>query len=375
MKLSLPRVALAGALEHVRRIAKPGHHPVTMDFILRATKTELAITATDFDVEATVSAPASIEVEGAATVPAEAFEKLVARLPAKAELTLEWFDGPPRVEIRAGRSCTALPSLDPALHAPFAPIEDLAHRFELPGAVLATLLRDAAWAAPKNAARGSELFGVCLHHDPAAGILAAAATDTHVLARSITPAPDGCAGMPRAILPLATVAEIISISEAAGDALVAVALTGSLIEVTGAGATFKSKLIEGRYPPYEAVLARAGIGSGSRLVVSSDDLSQALSRAELVANPKGGSGVRFDITTESLTVLVTGAGGASVVEEIDAEYPAPASFSVGSVVARSILRALGSDVVHAEVASDHKTIWTRPGDGRLLCLLMPRIAV
>lgn len=373
MKLTASRSDLLTALDRVSRIAKSGTRPFMETLLLRATDSgEIHLGATDFEVEAEVVCSGSVTAPGTATVPAEAFLKLVKLLP-KGDVAMAAIPDPLRVQVNAGSTKATFVSLSPDDHIRFGEHVPT-HRFAMPAATLAGMLRDVAFASPKNEHRGANLFGVCLHHDPAGDRFIAAATNTHKLAQRTVATPPGAAGMPRILVGLRAVEEIARLAEAAGTGQVEVALSDRMIEARGAGTLLRSKLVDQQFPPYERVLPAE---PGRKLVVAGEALAQALRRAEAITNPAAGGGVRLDLTESTVTVVVVGPHGAGIVEQLDGEYEGGTdTLHFSAKIAQEILQAVGSDVVHVEVSQGtHKiTVWRRPNDRGLTYLLMPRLA-
>jgi DNA polymerase-3 subunit beta len=124
--------------------------------------------------------------------------------------------------------------------------------------------------------------GVLLH-DTDAG-LTSVATDSHQLARYTIAGAGGLSSDHRLIVPTAAVKVIGKILANKNIERVALRCSKSLFAVEATNITFVSKLIDGTFPPYEAIVPAP---SGNGVVVSRAELMRALERVAAVADGYG----------------------------------------------------------------------------------------
>ena len=100
-----------------------------------------------------------------------------------------------------------------------------------------------------------------------------------------------------------------------GKSSVTLALGRNHVRLVKDGTVFTSKLIDGRFPDYEAVIP---VGADRQILVDKETFIRALQRAAILSNEKY-RGVRLEAGGGSLKILAHNPQHEEAVEEIEAE--------------------------------------------------------
>lgn len=317
MRLTLPRAALAAALDQAARIVeRRSTIPILSNVLLAAEGGRLTVRATDLDMQATVSAEAQVAEPGATTVPAHLLHDIARKLPADGAVSLEQAGAEGPLVVRAGRSRFQLQTL-PESDFPDLAVGEMTAAFSLSGRALARLIGKSEIAISTEETR-YYLCGIYVHtiEDGGATWLRAVATDGHRLAQIQTPAPDGAAGMPGIIVPRKAVAELKKLAAAAGDAEIELVVSPAKIGAAYGETILVSKLIDGTFPDYTRVVPRA---NPKRLVVDADALAKAIDRVATLGDGKSRA-VRVDLEEGRAVLALRDADRGEATEEIEAEW-------------------------------------------------------
>ena len=312
MKFTAERPDLLRSLSLVHRVAGRNSSVAILNNVLvRAERGRLALKASDLDLEMTYDIQVETTEDGATTVSAQVLHDIVRRLPEAAQVMI---DAPPDMpmSIRAGRSRFTLPTL-PASIFPDLTVGDLTHRFEISSADLRSLIDKTQFAISTEETR-YYLNGLGLQIKD---VLRAAATDGHRLAQFELPTPAGAEGAPDVIVPRKTVGEMRRlIDDVSGD--VVVELSGTKVRVAVDGVVLTSKLIDGTFPNYRAVIP---LGNDVRLEVSKYEFARAVERVSVVIGEQGHS-VKLSLSPDQLVISAESMDSTSATEELDVNYDA-----------------------------------------------------
>ncbi|MGH6681084.1 MAG: DNA polymerase III subunit beta, partial [Bradyrhizobium sp.] len=90
MKVTVERAQLLKSLGHVHRVVERRNTiPILGNVLVRADKAQLALKATDLDLEVTETLAGESATGGATTAPAHMFYDIVRKLPEGAQIMLE----------------------------------------------------------------------------------------------------------------------------------------------------------------------------------------------------------------------------------------------------------------------------------------------
>jgi DNA polymerase III subunit beta len=314
VKLTASRIDLIKAMgAAVRVVERRNTIPVLGNVLLRATSGQLAIRATDLDIEISTRCAATITEPGATTVPAATFHDLLRKLPEGAEVSLEARDG--KATIRSGKSRFVLQTL-PEGDFPDIAAGEMSHSFAMPAEDLASMFGQVGFAVSTEETR-YYLNGIYLHTVQAeSATLIAVATDGHRLARRTHPCPAGAEGMPGIIVPRKSVGEIARLIEKLGSQPVEISLSTTKLRIETPDATFLTKLIDGTFPDYARVIPT---GNDKHAVLDAAELVAAVDRVATISSERGRA-VKLNFADSSLAIEVTNPDAGTARDEVEADY-------------------------------------------------------
>ena len=149
------------------------------------------------------------------------------------------------------------------------------------------------------------------------------ATDGHRLALTETTLDTEVTARRQIIIPRKGVLEMQGLLES-GDGIVELELGRNHIRVRRDSVTFTSKLIDGRFPDYEAVIP---IGADKEVRVGREELRFALQRAAILSNEKY-RGVKLEVNPNKLRIVAHNPEQEEAVEELEVQTPV-SDLSVG----------------------------------------------
>ncbi len=363
MKLSTSRESLLKPLQAVIGVVERRQTmPVLANVLLVVSDSELAVTATDLEVElAATTAVDKVTASGEITVPGRKLLDICRALEDGPDVKLSLSGD--RLTVQSGRSKFVLSTL-PAAEFPL--IEDTAmdRQFTMSQADLGRLLDRTHFSMAQQDVR-YYLNGLLL--ETGSGRLRAVATDGHRLALSDTALDGADGGKSQVIVPRKGVVELQRLLD--GDADVQIALSGNHIRVVVGNIRFTSKLIDGRFPDYDRVIPASG---GNVLKADRDILRHALQRAAILSNEKY-RGVRLEFMPGRIKIQANNPDQEEAEEEVEVEYDGQ-EMEVGFNV-NYLLDALAavesSEVEFGLVDPGSSCVVRAPGDKDSLYVVMP----
>ena len=326
MKLKLERGPLLKSLARLQSIVeKRNTIPILSHIKLECAGSTLTMSATDMDLAAVEKISATVEKQGAVTVPAHTFYDIVRKFPENATVSLDVDANKGQVKIQGGNAKFSLSCLS-ASDFPVLSEGDMPFSFALSPKECVNLIDKARFAMSTEETR-YYLNGVYLHVAPASefsGIkgqdsLKAVATDGHRLARIEVALPAGAKGMPGVIVPRKAVSELRKLIEEAADT-VQISLSESKIRFACGNVTLVSKLIDGTFPDYERVIPTANT---KLLEIDAKTFSQAIDRVSTISTEKT-RGIKITLGQGSVTLAASSPENGTATEEVPANYAAEA---------------------------------------------------
>lgn len=339
MEFSIQREALLKPLNQVIGVVERRQTlPILANVLATLESGTLALVGTDLEIEmlAHTAVEGSDQLE--ITIPARKMFDICRALPDGAKLEIKLSND--RVSIKAGKSRFTLATL-PA--SDFPQIDNLVilEKFALKEKVLKQLMDRTSFAMANQDVR-YYLNGLLLDLQP--NSLKSVATDGHRLALCEVPFDNQNAIVePRQIiLPRKAVLELQRLLDNTDNEL-QVEICKNHIRIKHNDFTFVSKLIDGRFPDYEAVLP---IGADKSVVVARDEFKSSLQRAAILSNEKY-RGVKLEISPNAIQIAAHNPEQEEAVEELEAKTTADGlnvGFNVNYLL--DALNALqGSEVV------------------------------
>jgi DNA polymerase-3 subunit beta len=329
MRFSIQREAFLKRLQQVVGVVERRQTlPVLANLLVIVDDNGVSLTGTDLEVEMAARTEAEDLVAGEVTIPARKLFDICRALPDGVRIKLE--QNGDRVTISAGRSRFTLATL-PATEFPIIENIELIELVSLPEATLKLLMDRTSFAMAHQDVR-YYLNGMLL--DLREHSLRCVATDGHRLALAETHIEAKINTPRQIIVPRKGVMELQGLFEP-GDGMVELEFARNHLRVRRGGVTFTSKLIDGRFPDYEAVIP---IGADKEVRVQRDDVRAALQRAAILSNEKY-RGVKLEVSPNRLRIVAHNPEQEEAIEEVEARTDV-AELSVGFNV-NYLMDALG----------------------------------
>ena len=319
MQAKIERATLLRCLGHIQSVVERRNTiPILSNVLIEAIGSSvIRVMATDLDMQIVETVDAKVETSGATTVSAHLLFEIARKLPEGSEVSLSASNG--EMLVRAGRYQSKLKTL-PRDDFPVIAEGDLPTSFELDAKDIVRIIEKTRFAISTEETR-YYLNGIFLHvTDDGDGLLRAAATDGHRLARYTLPRPSGAESMPDVIVPRKGVAELHKLLGEAGDGRVQVELSPSKIRFTFGSAVLTSKLIDGTFPDYSRVIPTA---NDKLLRVDPKSFGQGVDRVATIATDKTRA-VKMSLDSDKVTLSVTSPENGTAAEEVPGDYRADA---------------------------------------------------
>jgi DNA polymerase-3 subunit beta len=309
MRFSLQREVLLKPLQQVVNVVERRHTlPVLANVLALVKNGQLSLTGTDLEVEMVARTAVEDAKDGETTIPARKLFEIVRALPDGSRITVSQADD--KVTLQAGRSRFTLAALSAN---EFPAIEDieLVERIRVPEAALKELIERTAFAMAQQDVR-YYLNGLLL--DLRENALRCVATDGHRLAMCEVSLPAGAQSRKQIIVPRKGVLELQRLLEG-GDREVELEVGRNHLRLRREDVTFTSKLIDGRFPDYDAVIP---IGADKEVRVDRETLRAALQRAAILSNEKY-RGVKVEVSPGQLLLVAHNPEQEEAQEEVEAD--------------------------------------------------------
>ena len=309
MRFSLQREVLLKPLAQVVNVVERRQTlPVLANLLVKVRDGQLSLTGTDLEVEMVSRTAVDDAQDGEITIPARKLFEIVRALPDGSKVTVS--QNGDKVTVQAGRSRFSLTSL-PANDFPSIDEFEATDRVNVAEAGLKELIERTAFAMAQQDVR-YYLNGLLF--DLRDAVLRCVATDGHRLALCETALNAGTGGKRQIIVPRKGVQELQRLLEG-GDRMLELELGKGHIRVKRDDVTFTSKLIDGKFPDYEAVIP---IGADREVKIDREALRAALQRASILSNEKY-RGVRVEVSPGLLKISAHNPEQEEAQEEVEAD--------------------------------------------------------
>ena len=362
MKFTAAREALLKPLQAVIGVVERRQTmPILANVLLVAKDGQLAVTATDLEVELVAHADVEVGGAGDVTVPGRKLLDICRALPEGAEVAIA-LSGE-KLGIKSGRSKFSLTTL-PA--ADFPTVEDInaGQTLSLAQSTLGTLLDKTYFSMAQQDVR-YYLNGLLIETD--GKHLRAVATDGHRLALSQVQLDGKKMPEQQVIVPRKGVLELQRLMSGEGD--VDLQLGSNHVRIELGGIRFTSKLIDGRFPEYERVIPQ---DTSNQLTADRDLLKGALQRTAILSNEKY-RGIRLIIRDGGVVLQAHNPEQEEAEEELEVKYKGD-DIEIGFNV-NYLLDALGAieseEVSLSVVDSNSSCLLREPGKEDSKYVVMP----
>ena len=309
MRFTLQREAFLKPLAQVVNVVERRQTlPVLANFLVQVQGGQLSLTGTDLEVEMVSRIAVEDAQDGETTIPARKLFEIIRALPDGSRITVSQTGD--KITVQAGRSRFTLATL-PANDFPSVDEVEATERVVVPEAALKELIERTAFAMAQQDVR---YYLTGLLFDLRDSILRCVATDGHRLALCETALENDNGAKRQIIVPRKGVTELQRLLEG-GEREVELEVGRSHVRMKRDDVTFTSKLIDGRFPDYEAVIP---IGADREVKVERETLRASLQRAAILSNEKY-RGVRVEVTPGQLKISAHNPEQEEAQEEIEAD--------------------------------------------------------
>jgi len=282
--------------------------PVLANFMLSVRDGRLTVTGTDMEVELISSVSADTPQDGDITVPARKLVDIVRALPDGANISFSVKDE--KATFSASRSRFTLSTL-PSSEFPATDKVETLENIVVGEAALKNIMDKTAFAMANQDVR-YYLNGLLFDFN--GQLLRCVATDGHRLAVCDLDKPVEITGDRQLIVPRKGVMELIRMLSGEEEQ-VTLAIGRNHIRLVKGDTVFTSKLIDGRFPDYQAVIP---VGADKQMLVDRSTLTHALQRVAILSNEKY-KGVRLEAESGMIKIVAHNPLHEEAVEEIEAE--------------------------------------------------------
>jgi DNA polymerase-3 subunit beta len=366
MKLTITREQLQEGLVAVAAsVPAKTTLPILSNILFEATKDGIRLSGTDLDISVSTTVSASVDQEGAITLPARKLVEIVRELPSAAiRLTAS---GEQRVTIECGRSKFRLLGL-PREEFPAFPSVKFEGGWRTSSKDLQKLIAHVAFAASTEESRPI-LNGVLWELRPER--MRMVATNGHRLARMDVPTPPaGSSATADLIVPPKALEQIRRLFKA--DEEVEIARSENHLGFRTPSTQIFTRLIEGPYPNYEQVIPRENDKSAT---ADKAAFSAALRRMSIVASDQTHR-IRMAFANGSCKLSVQTPDLGEAQEEITVSYEGdPLEIGFNASYLLEILKFIPTDEVRMTFKAPERAAtcepvgWNDPSS--YLTLVMP----
>jgi len=282
--------------------------PVLADFMIVARDGQLTVTGTDMEVELISTVSVDVSQDGEITVPARKLLDIIRALPDGANIAFGVSDD--KATLSAGRSRFTLATLPASEFPATDQVETLEH-IAVAEATLKKMMDKTSFAMANQDVR-YYLNGLLF--DFSGQQLRAVATDGHRLAICDLESSIDIENDRQLIVPRKGVMELTRMLSGDEDEVI-LAIGRNHIRLVKGDTTFTSKLIDGRFPDYRAVVP---VGADKQMLVDKITFIHALQRAAILSNEKY-KGVRLEAAGSTIKIIAHNPLHEEAVEEIEAE--------------------------------------------------------
>jgi DNA polymerase-3 subunit beta len=362
MKLSASREVLLQPLQAVIGVVERRQTmPILANVLLVAKNGQLAVTATDLEVELVANADADVQAGGEVTVPGRKLLDICRALPDEAEISMS-LSGE-KLTVKSGRSRFSLMTL-PAAEFPTVENINAEHSLSVPQGKLAKLLDKTHFSMAQQDVR-YYLNGLLL--ETAKEHLRAVATDGHRLALCEVGLEQKGLPEQQVIVPRKGVLELQRLLGGEDD--LELVLGSNHVRIQLGAIRFTSKLIDGRFPEYERVIPQ---DTSNQLVADREAFRGALQRTAILSNEKY-RGIRLIIKSGGLLLQAHNPEQEEAEEELEISYKGDdieIGFNVNYLL--DALGAIESDEVSLAVVDGNSSCLLRePGNDESKYVVMP----
>jgi DNA polymerase-3 subunit beta len=365
MKFSLPKSRLTHYLQSVLSVVPAKSTlPILSNILIETLENKLKISATDLDVTIAATFDADITKKGSAVIPGRMLFDIVKELP-ETDITFEGTTN--RVEIKVPNGNYKIGGVSPD-EFPELPVVNIKKQVKLDAEQLIRMITRTTFACSRDETRPA-LNGVLWQTK--GDRMTMVATDGHRLAR-VTAENKTLKGLNDDVIIPPKVLDLIPKFIGEDTNSVGIIFEENRIIFNLDDIVVSSRLIEGPYPNFEAVIPPS---ADKKMVIGKDDLYSSVRRVSILSNSLTHQ-VKFTVKNNNLVLSTTNTDvGGEAKETLPCEYKGDSieiGYNAGYV--GDILGKMDSDEVIFELSSPVSAgviYSTKDSKDDYLCLLMP----
>lgn len=363
MKININRDTLLKPLSAVNGIVERRHTlPILSNLLLEGGNGSVSLTATDLEMQISMSVPNETSENFATTVSAKKLLDICRSLPEGSEIKLA--DQDARLQVSTGRSKFNLQTLPSADYPTMTRTPNTELTLRMAQKAFRHLLRQVEFSMAQQDIR-YYLNGLLLEVNGER--LHVVGTDGHRLSYISTELGQSFEKQ-EIILPRKTVTELIKLLEDIDDEV--------LIEISPNQANFSfsnirliSKVIDGKFPDYNRVIP---VGHQNKFEINRLAVLQAMQRASILSNEKY-RGIRMVLGAYSLRLISSNSEQEEAEEELEVSYvgdPLDVGFNVTYLI--DVLNNVQSEMVEFAFADANSScLVTIPDNANYRYVVMP----
>lgn len=362
MRFSVSRASLLNTLSRVSGVVERRNAIDVLTCInIKAQYGSIKLKATDLDISIFASLTANVSAEGEVKISAHTLHDIVKKLPTDLDVNFE-MNNQGKLLISCGNANFSLPNV---VSNNFPVLEEGDHQYDftLLSADLVDLLTKTKFAVSLDDTRYN-LNGIYLHTDEQ--FLYCVATDGHRLSCIKRPKSEKINGKFGVIIPRKTIMELLKVLGDCNE--INIKLSDRKIKFTCGEYILISKLIDGTFPDYKAVIPTS---QEKQMIVESSKLASVIDRVSVVVSDKIKS-IKFSLQENLLTLHSNSQECSDATESIEVDYDG-ALMEVG-FNSRYLLDALSCIKNKCKVSlsdGNSATIITDEDDPNALYIVMP----
>lgn len=310
MRFSVSRASLLNTLSRVSGVVERRNAIDVLACInIKAQYGSIKLKATDLDISVFASLVADVSTEGEVKISAHTLHDIVKKLPTDLDVHFE-MNNQGKLLISCGNANFSLPNV---VSNNFPVLEEGDHQYDftLLSADLVDLLTKTKFAVSLDDTRYN-LNGIYLHTDEQ--FLYCVATDGHRLSCIKRPKPEDINGEFGVIIPRKTIMELLKVLCDCNE--INIKLSDRKIKFTCGEYILISKLIDGTFPDYKAVIPTS---QDKQMIVESSKLASVIDRVSVVVSDKIKS-IKFSLQENLLTLHSNSQECSDATESIEVDY-------------------------------------------------------
>jgi len=346
MKLTISKESLVEQLSHVAgAVEKKQTSKILENVLIQLDQDKLKLVGTDLEIEMSTDLEIQSESTGRITAPARKFLDICKALPNDSFVLLEMVND--RLNIKSKRSRFELATL-PADEFPILDDIPINQEFNIPENKLKQLFDHVSFSMANQDVR-YYLNGLLLDFNESS--LTTVATDGHRLAIS-TLSSEFVKSKSKEklsmIVPRKGILELSRLLDASSQIPISIQVSENHIRIIKDNIRFTSKLIDGKYPDYQAAIPS---NSKHILKLQREELRDTLSRVAILSNEKF-RGIRITLNKGTMSFHSNNPENESAEEEIDVDFSAD-ELEIGFNVTYLLeaINHLEGDTINFEITS------------------------